>query len=780
MNISLAKSFFGDKIQNFELTFENPYQDVDFYLRHVKQRLIELLNQEQQSHNGIKVKLSLKCIFMEKRSHGLKIQKSEKQFSTNLKTFNNEGEVDGMFKEIKDQMPTNENIELQKIVHLSIYVDSTKKFLEIPNRKEKVPLVVFVKFQEEEATSQDPELPREYVPVGFGCCLLKHNEPSYFHHRFKNENVFREFWEILETKVNQEKSNVVPIMIADFTKYTHCFLIRGLKREDDVTIKGSINTKVTSLIKKTMHTTLKCLDFSQFLPMHWDYDSNRNENIKYMVEIFQEVRKLCDSCGLDLANYSSLAHFAWNYMLKFRSENGEDPIPILEDEEKIEFIAKSIRGGLRDCSKRVAEANNIHVENYNGQDQQTFIVTLDLNNSYGWAMSQNLPWDNFRWVDEKQFADHYHVINLKENDETGYIFEVDLEYPEELHDEHSDMPFCCVHSTQPQEPRLQLNLHNKEKYVILDQNLKQCMNHGLKLKKIHRVLQFTKKPWLKDYVYYNTRLRNKSKEGSLERKFYKMLNTKICDKLNERFDKRHYTTVATKAEDLRNLNSNYFDRIIHGVHGDVVLFEFKPEKIKTPRPIFAMFAVLELSKMRMYQFHYDVMVKKYGKRLKLLRLYTDNFFYEIQTDDFYKDVASDPNLLAKFVPEGNLSKRKPEEVLGKMRDESDGKKVCKYYSTRYSNYFLRFTDGSCKPLIVSPALTAQEEETPTEEDFRKCIFEDQPITLEREKTFTEECKVFKTRNREVLVEPGDPKRYIKEDKINTLAKGHKGIPSTSN
>jgi hypothetical protein len=776
MEISLVKSSFGDKIQNFELTFENPYQDVDFYLRHVKQRLIELLNQEQQSHNGIKVKLALKCIFLEKRSHGLKIQKNEKQFSTNLKTFNNEGEVDGMFKEIKDQIPTNENTELQKIVHLSIYVDSTKKFLEIPNRKEKVPLVVFVKFQEEEATSQDPELLREYVPVGFGCCLLKHNEQSYFHHRFESENVFREFWEILETKVIQEKSNFVPIMIADFTKYTHCFLIRGLKREDEVTIIGSVNTKVISLKKKIIHTTLKCLDFSAFLPIHWAYDSN--ENVTYMVEIFQKIRKLCDPSGLDLANYSSLADFAWNYMLKFRSENGEDPIPILEDEEKIEFIAKSIRGGLRDCSKRVAEANNIHVENYNDQDQQTFIVTLDLNNAYGWAMSQNLPWDNFRWVDEKKFADHYHIINLNENDETGYIFEVDLDYPEELHEEHSDMPFCCVHSTQPHEPRLQLNLHNKEKYVILDQNLKQCMNHGLKLKKIHRVLQFTKKPWLKDYVYYNTRLRNKAKEGSLERNFYKMLNVRVYGKLNERFDKWHYTTVATKAEDLRKLNSNYVDRIIHGEYGDVVLFEFSPKKTRSKRPIFAMFSVLELSKMRMYQFHYDVMVKKYGKRLKLLRLNTDNFIYEIETESFNKDLGSDPRLLAEFVPEGHLSKRKPEEVLGKMRDESGGKKICKYYSTRYSNYFIRFDDGSCK--IIFPALTAQEKERITEEDFRKCIFENEPIVMEREKMLTEEFKVFGTRNREVVVGPGDLKRYIKEDKINTLAKGHKDIPSTRN
>jgi hypothetical protein len=191
-----------------------------------------------------------------------------------------------------------------------------------------------------------------------------------------------------------------------------------------------------------------------------------------------------------------------------------------------------------------------------------------------------------------------------------------------------------------------------------------------------------------------------------------------------------------------------------------------------------MFSVLELTKMRMYRFHYDVMVKKYGKRLKLLRLNTDNFIYEIETEDFNKDLGSDPRFLAEFVPEGDLSKRKPEEVLGKMSDESDGKKICKYYSTRCSNYCIGFVDGTRK--IYFAPLPAHERQRITEEDIKKCIFEDKPITTERENTFMNEAKVFRERRVHVVVGPGDPKRYIKEDKINTLAKGHKDIPSTSN
>jgi hypothetical protein len=761
MEIIVEKCSSGHKIQNYKLSPKMFFNYADIFFSYVKQRLIELLKQEQLSHEGIKVKLSLKCIFDEK---GTK-QRSVKQFSAKLKTFNNEEEVEEMFKEIIDQI-SNEKTKLQEIVQLLIYVDSTKE----------VPLVVFIKFQVL-ATSEDGE----YLPAGFQCCLFEDNEETHFYHKFTNENLFREFWEILETKVNEKlkekKTKFVPILIVDFEKYSHCFLIRGLKHRDEVTIKGSVKTKVVSLIKTTIHTELKCLDFYKFLPRDSDYDSNRHEDIKKnvmdMVGIFEKIKKLCNRSELDLTNYSSLAQFAWDYMLEFRSKNAEEPIPILEDEDKIAFIAESMRGGLCDSPKRKAEANNRHVKNYNEHDQQTFIVSLDLNNAYGWAMSQNLPWDNFRWVDEKQFGDHYHVIHLKENDETGYIFEVDLEYPKELHDEHNDLPFCCVHSTARNEPRLELNLDEKKNYVILDQNLKQCLKYGLQLKKIHGVLQFTKKPWLKDYVYYNTRLRNNAQD-LLERNFYKMLNIKVYGKLNERFDKHRDTKVITTAEDLRKYNPINVVRI----NEDVGLVEFNQEKTNSERPKFTAFAVLELSKMRMYEFHYDVMIKKYRDSLKLLRLSVDNLIYEIETKDFDKDLKSHPKLLIEFVPDGDLSKKTPEEVLGKMKDDSDGKIISKFYSTRYSNHFIRFVDGSCKKAV--PQLTEQEKEKLTEEDFHKCIFDDNPIEVETVKTFTKECKVFKQKIRKVVVRPSDPKRYIKADKVNTLAKGHKDIPATSN
>jgi hypothetical protein len=126
--------------------------------------------------------------------------------------------------------------------------------------------------------------------------------------------------------------------------------------------------------------------------------------------------------------------------------------------------------------------------------------------------------------------------------------------------------------------------------------------------------------------------------------------------------------------------------------------------------------------------------------------------------------------------------KKPEEVLGKMKDDSDGKIISKFYSTRYSNHFIRFadgpdgtdrSDGSCKIMLIKPVLTAQEKKTLTEQDFDKCIFNDEKIKMEIVKTETKDYKVYIYKNVDPVIFPGDQKRYIEEDKINTLAKGHK-------
>lgn len=102
-------------------------------------------------------------------------------------------------------------------------------------------------------------------------------------------------------------------------------------------------------------------------------------------------------------------------------------------------------------------------------------------------MSQSLPFDDFKWVDDETLIETFNVHNVSDDANTGYILEVDLEYPTNLHELHSDLPYCIEQKVPPNShskiPKLMATLYNKNKYVIHYRNVKQALVAGLILKK---------------------------------------------------------------------------------------------------------------------------------------------------------------------------------------------------------------------------------------------------------------------------------------------------------
>ena len=132
-------------------------------------------------------------------------------------------------------------------------------------------------------------------------------------------------------------------------------------------------------------------------------------------------------------------------------------------------------------------------------------------------MSEPLPVDGFDWVEDLSKIDKYFIKNYDKNSDKGYILEVDVEYPKHLHDLHSDLPFLPERMKIDKCSKLVCNLYDKKDYVVHIRSLKQALNHGLILKKVHRVIQCNKKAWLKAYIDMNTELRKQAKndfEGS--------------------------------------------------------------------------------------------------------------------------------------------------------------------------------------------------------------------------------------------------------------------------
>jgi len=118
-------------------------------------------------------------------------------------------------------------------------------------------------------------------------------------------------------------------------------------------------------------------------------------------------------------------------------------------------------------------------------------------------MCQPLPYAGFRWIEDISNFDTYAIAS---DSATGYILEVDLEYPQSINDAHVDLPFC---PPGKRENKLLATLYDKKRYVI--HYLQQCTRHGLCVTKIHRVLQFAQSTWLRDCIELNTKFRTLAK-----------------------------------------------------------------------------------------------------------------------------------------------------------------------------------------------------------------------------------------------------------------------------
>ena len=257
------------------------------------------------------------------------------------------------------------------------------------------------------------------------------------------------------------------------------------------------------------------------------HDLYLKSDILLLADVFENFRKTCLTYyGLDPPHYVSSPGLAWDAMLRMTKIN----LDLITDIDIQLFIEKGMRGGISYIGHRRAEANNQYMENYNPKIESSYIMYLDANNLYGWAMSQPLPYSNFRWVETSgdTSADIFKKVKG-----IGKIYEVDLEYPSELHHLHNDYP-CAAQKIKVTDEMLSdyckeiknkfkissgnvhkliPTLNDKEKYVLHEEDLKLYLRLGLKLKGVHRVLQFSEKPWLKEYIDFNTEKRKEAKNS---------------------------------------------------------------------------------------------------------------------------------------------------------------------------------------------------------------------------------------------------------------------------
>ena len=136
------------------------------------------------------------------------------------------------------------------------------------------------------------------------------------------------------------------------------------------------------------------------------------------------------------------------------------------------------------------------------------------------------------------------IKNYDKDSDKGYIFEVNVEYPKDLHGLHSDLPFLPEGIKIYKCSKLVCNLYDK-KTVVHIRALKQTLDHGIILKKVHRVIQFNQEAWLKECIDMNTELRKQAK-NDFEKDFFKLMDNSIFGKIMENVRKdRDIKLVAT-------------------------------------------------------------------------------------------------------------------------------------------------------------------------------------------------------------------------------------------
>ena len=339
-------------------------------------------------------------------------------------------------------------------------------------------------------------------------------------------------------------------------------------------------------------------------------------DVLLLADVFENFRATCiKHYKLDPAHYYTSPGLAWDACLKTTGQK----LQLLHDYDMLMMFERGIRGGITHISKRYAEANNKYMKNYNPEKKSKFIQYLDANNLYGWAMSQNLPTHGFKWMKDITVEKVDKILDktnnsMSNNGKKGYIFEVDLEYPEHLWETHNDYPLAPEKMIVNGVEKLICHFKPRKNYVVHYRNLRQYLEMGMKITAVHRGISFYQSPWMEPYIRKNTELR-KTAANSFEKDFFKLMNNSVFGKTIENIRKRqNIHLIDNRKKALKLTSKPNFDRCtIFDKH--LIAVHMKNTEVYFNKPVYVGQAILDLSKTLMFDFHYNYIKEKYGKKL---------------------------------------------------------------------------------------------------------------------------------------------------------------------
>lgn len=484
--------------------------------------------------------------------------------------------------------------------------------------------------------------------------------------------------------------------------------------------------------------------------------------------------------NLDPCHYVSSPSLSWDAMLLFT----DIKLDLISNVEIYQMLEKGIKGGLAQCSLRYAKANNKYLPDYDPTYSPSYLAYLDCVNLYGYAMMLKLPVGNFKFLDQNEISS-FDVTTIPPSNDKGYILEVDLHYPHDIHDKHADLPFAAEQIKVPiplgKNKKLVANLYDKHKYVIHYMHLQKCLEHGLVLIKIHRILCFDQAAFLKSYISLNTTLRQNA-VSVFEKNFFKKQNNSIFGKTIENRRKQVDVKLANIWTDDCNVTNKFYgaEKYISApnfknlsiISDSLVAVQLEPAKIILDRPIYVGFSILELAKTHLYNFHYSVMQKMYGKKLKLCYTDTDSLLYLIRTEDFYKDMKNNIQFFDTSNFEENNVYNLPrinKQIPGYFKDEMAGDVISEFVGLRAKLYcisskssLIKKAKGIKKSVVNRLDIERYKKALFLGEDFRDTMY---TIRSKNHNVFTQKIN-------KLVLNSKDDKRQLTEGSHLTLPWGH--------
>ena len=480
-------------------------------------------------------------------------------------------------------------------------------------------------------------------------------------------------------------------------------------------------------------------------------------DVMLLADVMHNFRTLCiDNYKLDPWRFYTVPGLTLSAGLKMTNAT----IDLIEDVDMHLFVEAGMRGGVACISKRLAETSDDDDE-VDEDGFRDFLLYLDANNLYGWAMSQRLPTGNYRWLTEKEVQE-FNLDAWTDDGASGCLLEVDLECPDELHDLLADYPpapekknityemlsdkqrellgtFMDNAESWQSVPKLVPSLEPKRKYVVHYRALQLYLQLGLKLTAIHRVLTFDQSAWLEPYIAFNTAQRTAAKSEFLKR-LYKLMNNAIFGKTMENVRNRRQIEFATTEKRLKKLvaRPTFKSKII--ISEELTALENYCTSVWLDKPIIVGQVILDLSKVLMIWFHYMWIKARYpGLRSELLFTDTDSLCYKIRTKDVYADMLADADQFdwSGYAPthrvfagmnEAEIAelRARNKKTIGKMKDECDGKTMTSVVCVRAKCYALKMADAAAKATMKCKGIgSAAVKGQLTHDSYRDCVLHSQ-------------------------------------------------------